>query len=112
MLRKVIDNINDGEGPRLSVYCVEQDSSTLAKDVLRACTEGDIPHGQVQVGNVGRLLAAGFGIEHDPSNGQAECHYNVTFSSEPEITDAEAFIACFDEPISNPRGSNERRRRR
>ena len=110
VLGKVIDNIADGVGPRLSVYCVERMGSTVAQDVLRACTEGDIPHGQVQVGTTQRLITAGFSIEHDPSDGQAACHYNVLFGNEPKITDAEAFIECFDEPIPNPRGPKERRR--
>lgn len=56
------------------------------------------------------MLAAGFGLEHDPANGQRECHYNVVFGNNPKITDAEAFIRCFDEPIPNPAGTKKRRR--
>lgn len=64
------------------------------------------------MGTTQRLLNAGFGIEHDPSDGQALFHYNVLFGNEPKITDAEAFIECFDEPMPNPRGPKERRRPR
>lgn len=109
VFRKLIDSIEDGNGP-LSSYCAERRASAVAQDVLRACTEGDIPHGQVQVGSVERLLAAGLVLEHDPAKGQGQCHYNVVFDDDPKITDAEAFIRCFDEPIPNPSGTKKRRR--
>ena len=59
VLRKLIDSTEDGNGPRLSIYCVERRESAVAQDVFRASTEGDIALGQVQVGSVERLLAAG-----------------------------------------------------
>jgi len=57
---KVLEAVEDGDGPVLSVFCAVASRAETPHEMLRRiCEDADIPHGQVQVSTVGRLVEAG-----------------------------------------------------
>lgn len=109
VLDKLLGALEDHDLAALSVYALEPSKAGSDELLAAVCSAGDVPHKQVQVSRVGILRAAGFELEHDTSDGQTECHYNVGFGNAPDLRDAERFIECFHGPIPNPTGGRRRR---
>lgn len=109
VLEAVNAAVEDGDGPVLSVFCVEVPVEGWWAGVHEACEAGDVPHRQVQVSSVGLLESAGFALVADSSNGQPACHHHVVFGNDPKIDAAELFVECFSGPYANPTGGKKRR---
>jgi hypothetical protein len=103
LLIAVADSYDDGDGAVASVHVGWPYSGESFEDAVeRIAQQGDIPNGQIRLSTVGRLRAAGFGIELDTSGDQPDCHHNVVFTAPPDIGQSRLFVDCFDDPIPNP----------
>lgn len=111
LLQQLQDNIDDGDGPVLSVFIVEPNAERSAEQALvQACHDGPVMHGQVQVSSLGRLRSAGFLVVQEGNEGESYCHHHVYFEEPVTYSRAREWIECFDLPIPNP--DPDRRRRR
>lgn len=100
--QKIEDAIDDGDGPVLSVFCQQVDQRGVAAAVERACREGAIRNGKIQVARVSTLLDVGAVLVHTAGQGEPECHYHVNFEKMTSDTRATMFLGCFAEPEPNP----------
>lgn len=57
-----------------------------------------LPHSKVQFSDPLTLKKAGFGLELDTSDGQADCHYNVNVRYPPDMGELGRFINAFTKP--------------
>ena len=102
VLAKIMDAIGDGDGPVLSVYCLEPEGRSTAEVVRRICELADVRYGKVQISTAGALRSAGLELVHSVADGEPECHYHVDFGDDVDELRVEAFIKCLQEPIVNP----------
>lgn len=111
LLQQIEDNIADGDGPVLSVFIVEPEQErSLEQALIKACHDGPVMHGQVQVSSLARVRRAGFLVVQEANEGEADCHHHVYFEEPVTYSRVKEWIECFDLPIPNP--DPERRRRR
>lgn len=90
-----------GGRPVLSVFIIDNEDD-FESAVLRACVEGPIVHGKVQVSTVGDLIDAGFQIADERDDDESECHFHVYFPTPVTDLASEAWLSCFGEPVPNP----------
>ena len=102
VLAKIMDAIGDGDGPVLSVYCLEPEGESTADVVPRLCRLADVQYGKIQISTVGALRSAGLQLVHSVADGEPDCHYHVDFGDDVDELRVEAFIKCLQEPIVNP----------
>jgi hypothetical protein len=70
--------------------------------VILAAREHDpraVPHSRIQVATAAAVRGVGCRLVHDEP---PRCHCSLMFSAEPSITDIEALMSVFSEPIGNP----------
>ncbi|WP_157560172.1 hypothetical protein [Microbacterium sp. H83] len=107
LLEALEDSSDLGEGPVLSVWVgTPAEHKSLAACVRDVCLGADVRHGKVRLTTSKRLRDAGFELEHDTSDGQAESHFHVLFPDDPTMVEVNRFIDCFDDPIPNPAKEN------
>jgi hypothetical protein len=103
ILEALQDAFDDGDGAVLSVFLgVPAAGEERAAAVERTARSAGIRNGKIRLTTVRRLQDAGFTLVQDGSHGQPDCHYHVVFETPPDLGDAAAFEACFDEPVANP----------
>jgi hypothetical protein len=109
-LKEVIEDAIDVEvGPVLSVFAAPMEPGESLDDTVgRICRAARLPHSMIQVSTDRRLAEAGFTLEPDQSEGQAEMHCHVPFDDPVAESQVGQFISCLDEPILNPTGGNKR----
>ncbi|WP_373234890.1 hypothetical protein [Mycobacterium marinum] len=102
--RKVEKAIEDGLGACLSVFAdVDRtDDEEAGMTLYHLCTVSEIPHNQVQLSTVARLVEQGFELELDTSADQARTHHNVTLGEPVAESELLKFIQCFGGPVPNP----------
>lgn len=99
----VQDNLDDGDGPVLSVFVIEPGPGEPREGaVARACHDGSIRHNKVQVALLGDLRAAGFAVADERADDEAYCHYHVHFEVPVTQSRVLQWIELFSEPIPNP----------
>jgi hypothetical protein len=102
---KVLEAIEDGDGPVLSIWCAEAQLGESREELLlRICREADFPYRKVQVGTFGRMRHAVPDVYQESSSGEPDSHYHVSFTGDVALSQVEAFIAALDEPEPNPTG--------
>jgi len=107
----VLEAVEDGDGPVLSIFCAAASTGEASHETLRRiCEDADIPHGQVQVSSVGRLVEAGFEVKLAVDDGESELHHHVLFALPVTESQVQAFIDCFGQAVPNPTGGKRRKR--
>ncbi|RHW25456.1 hypothetical protein D0Z08_19715 [Nocardioides immobilis] len=101
--RQLLDAIEDGYGPVLSVFLDDpRRDETVEQVILRVCRGAGILNGKIQISSVGTLVEAGFELVHDDSDGMHETHHDVVFPNTTDIQWCQAFVDSFSEPRPNP----------
>ena len=109
LMEKVQDAIDDDGIAAISVFCdIRRSADNDGMSLRELCAQSEVPHSKVQVSTVSRLSRRGFVPESDVSDGQPNTHHHVILEQPVEQSRLEAFIACFDEPVSNPTGGMRR----
>ena len=91
-----------------SVLCVaigppaSSDYQSREDAVSEICQIANLPYGHIQLSTVARLREAGFTLELDTGEGQADNHHSVYFVEPVDVEQVERFIQCFDLPVPNP----------
>lgn len=103
LLTAVEDSYEDGDGAVASVFVGSPlEGESLDDAIARVANVARLPHSKIRVATVESLVACGFTVEQDTSDGQPDCHHNVGFTEPPDMAQARLFVDCFDEPIANP----------
>lgn len=102
---KVLDAIEDGDGPVLSLWSDDPHEDEHREDLVRRLSvDGDIPHKSLQVGSVGAIRAAVSDFRQDSSSGEPVTHFHAVFSEPVALSQVEAFILAMNTPEPNPTG--------
>jgi hypothetical protein len=99
-LAKAVDrSMNDYGVSALSVFALNrmrnEDDLELKARLIGA---SKLPHSKVQFSKLSILEKAGFSLELDTSDGQADCHYNVNVEYPPDVEELDRFINVFTKP--------------
>lgn len=112
LMRLILEAVEDGDGPVLSVFCESPASGeTFDHALRRLCDTAGIPHPKVLVARAGDVTAAGVTLVSDTDDGQPSNHYHAVFHLPMEESQLQRFVACFDGPVPNPTGGKRGRSR-
>lgn len=97
--------IESGSGAVLSVWASDVlPGETREATLRRVSQDAGIPHPKLMVTTCGALLAHGFELVSDTSDGQSQYHFHVHFLEPVGHSQVRDFIEVFDQPESNPTG--------
>lgn len=107
LVEVVKDAAAQGYGNVISVFAdVIGENESIEDALFRICESVDIPHKQIQVSNVQRLIDEKFSIEPYTFD-MHEMHCHVVMGI-PFTESIPKFVDCFDEPQQNPTGGKSR----
>jgi len=104
LMAKLEKLVAAGKPADVSVFALDLVEGTREQTLFAICSEAKVPHPRIQVSSATTLVDAGFELTHDPSSGQAECHYHVSFKIPVEESRVRDFISCFSDDEPNPTG--------
>lgn len=103
---KIAKGVSEGKIAAISVHSLDPIAGESREEtLLRIVESAKIPHNVIQVARHSDLTKAGFALVHDTTDGQAECHYNVSVSFPVDNSELDRFISCFTEPETKPKRS-------
>ena len=103
--------VADGDGAVISVYAEDAEpGEDLAVTLERISRTADLPHRQIQISALSRLVTNGLDVVPAIDAGEASNHHHVVFDYPIDTVQVAAFVEAWDGPVLNPTGGKRRQR--